>query len=57
MGMNNIGARSSLTKNMFWKVALPKELVFCKVSHCKKRVMITSVSFKVVTMFGHPLGC
>jgi hypothetical protein len=30
MGMNNIGARSSLAKNMFWKVALPKELVFAR---------------------------
>jgi len=30
MGMNNIGVRNSLAKNMFWKVALPKELVFAR---------------------------
>jgi hypothetical protein len=36
MGMNNIGARSSLAKNMFWKVALPKELVFARYLIAKK---------------------
>jgi hypothetical protein len=30
MGMNNIGVRSSLAINMFWKVVLPKELVFSR---------------------------